>query len=42
MQDEIREQLLANQQMMEDNMGWDAKLSQVYSLQNKVFAVSIQ
>ena len=29
MQDEIREQLLANQQMMDDNTGWDAKLSQV-------------
>ena len=29
MQEEIREQLLANQQMMEDNTGWDAKLSQV-------------
>ena len=32
MQDEIREQLLANQQMMEDNTGWDAKLSQVIYL----------
>ena len=29
MQEEIREQLLANQQMMDDNTGWDAKLSQV-------------
>ena len=29
MQEEIRDQLLANQQMMDDHTGWEAKLSQV-------------
>ena len=42
MQEEIREQLIANQQMMDDNTDWDAKLSQVKRLFSYPFSMYLK